>query len=160
MLRLYSKNISTLDIIYLFFELVPTFFSYFFLITSVYITFIINKLLQQARMKYQKQYLKIYARELRLNATEAEKRLWSRIRNDQLLGFRFNRQKVILNYIVDFYCAKAKLIIELDGGQHYQTEHQKKDRIRDNKLSTLGLTVLRFDNIRVMTALDDVVEEM
>ena len=53
-------------------------------------------------------------------------KLWQRINRDQLLGFRFNRQKPLLSYIVDFYCAKAKLIIELDGSQHYEPDYQEK----------------------------------
>lgn len=96
--------------------------------------------------------LKDNSRKLRKNQTEAEKRLWYRIANDQL-GFRFNRQKPLLTYIVDFYCAKAKLVIELDGGQHYEPDYQANDKIRDAELASLGLRVLRFDNYRVMKIL-------
>lgn len=103
--------------------------------------------------------LKDNSRKLRKNQTEAEKRLWYRITNDQL-GFRFNRQKPLLTYIVDFYCAKAKLVIELDGGQHYEPDYQANDKIRDAELGSLGLTILRFDNYRVMTDIDSVIEEI
>ncbi|AHG78730.1 hypothetical protein X875_1080 [Mannheimia varigena USDA-ARS-USMARC-1388] len=79
--------------------------------------------------------------------------------NDQL-GFRFYRQKPLLTYIVDFYCPKAKLVIELDGSQHYELEHQSNDKSRDAELVSLGLTVLRFDNYRVMTDIESVIEEI
>lgn len=103
--------------------------------------------------------LKPNSQKLRTTQTEAEKRLWYRIRCDQL-GFRFYRQKPLLTYIVDFYCPKAKLVIELDGSQHYEPEHQANDKIRDAELASLGLTVLRFDNYRVMTEIDSVIEDI
>ena len=59
--------------------------------------------------------------------TDAENRLWMKLRGKQLNNFQFYRQKIIGNYIVDFYCAKANLIIELDGGQHYNEEDLAKD---------------------------------
>lgn len=104
--------------------------------------------------------LKLLAQQLRSTQTEAERKLWQRINRDQLLGFRFNRQKPLLNYIVDFYCLKAKLVIELDGSQHYKPEHQAQDRLRDAELNSLGFTVMRFDNYRVMSEIDNVVEEI
>lgn len=66
----------------------------------------------------------------------------------------------MLTYIVDFYCAKAKLVIELDGGQHYEKNHQENDRLRDKELVCLGFTVLRFDNRQVLLQIDNVVEEI
>lgn len=72
----------------------------------------------------------------------------------------------MLNFIVDFYCAKAHLVIELDGGQHFEPEHQQKDAARDNALEARSLCVLRFDNRQVlmemesvMAVIDEVVEE-
>ena len=102
--------------------------------------------------------LKILSQKLRSTQTEAERKLWHRINRDQLLGFRFNRQKPLLSYIVDFYCLKAKLVIELDGSQHYESDYQEKDRLRDAELNSLGFTVMRFDNHSVMTNIDGVVE--
>ena len=102
--------------------------------------------------------LKILSQKLRSTQTEAERKLWQRINRDQLLGFRFNRQKPLLSYIVDFYCLKAKLVIELDGSQHYEPDYQEKDRLRDAELNSLGFTVMRFDNHSVMTNIDGVVE--
>ncbi len=84
--------------------------------------------------------LKQLSQKLRSNQTDAERKLWQRINRDQLLGFRFNRQKPLLNYIVDFYCLKAKLVIELNGSQHYEPEHQEKDALRDAQLNSLGFT--------------------
>jgi len=76
----------------------------------------------------------------------------------QILALQFYRQKPILNYIVDFYCPAANLVIECDGSQHFTNEGLEADRIRDEALAELGLKVLRFDNGQVMTRLDNVVE--
>ena len=62
----------------------------------------------------------------------------------------------MLAFIVDFYCPAAKLVIELDGSQHYDEEHQKKDQARDDTLAGLGLQVLRFDNRQVLLEIDAV----
>ncbi|MEK6764906.1 MAG: endonuclease domain-containing protein [Planctomycetota bacterium] len=102
--------------------------------------------------------LKKYSRELRTNMTDAEKLLWSRIRRKQLKDCQSYRQKIIGNYIVDFYCPKSKLIIELDGGQHYSGEGMRKDKIRDNYLKNLELTVLRFSDRDVFKNLQGVLE--
>nr|WP_218951171.1 endonuclease domain-containing protein [Acinetobacter sp. YH12108] len=88
--------------------------------------------------------------------TEAEKLLWSKLRSKQILGLQFYRQKPILNYIVDFYCPAANLVIECDGSQHFTDEGLEADRIRDEALAQLGLKVLRFDNGQVMGRIDDV----
>ena len=68
------------------------------------------------------QNLRQFSRELRKNSTDAERRLWSKLRLRQLNGFQFYRQRIIVNYIVDFFCPKAKLVIEVDGSQHYSGE--------------------------------------
>ncbi|WP_439258073.1 endonuclease domain-containing protein [Lonepinella sp. BR2271] len=104
--------------------------------------------------------LKLNSQKLRSAQTEPEKRLWERIRNDQLLGFRFYRQKPLLSYIVDFYCPKANLVIELDGRQHYEHDHWENDRIRDAELNSIGLQVLRFDNQEVLCELDTVIDKI
>lgn len=70
--------------------------------------------------------------------TEAEKTLWFQLRKKQLKGYLFYRQKIIGKYIVDFYCPKANLVIELDGGQHYSETVQAKDRLRDDVLRQMG----------------------
>jgi very-short-patch-repair endonuclease len=104
--------------------------------------------------------LKQPSRELRSNMTDAERVLWARLRGKQLLDEQFYRQKPIGPFIVDFYCHAARLVIEVDGGQHYEPEHARKDVERDRYLSDLGLNVLRFNNLQVLQETDAVVEEI
>jgi very-short-patch-repair endonuclease len=75
--------------------------------------------------------LKPFARHLRSNMTDAEQLIWSKIRRKQIGDLQFYRQKNIGEYIVDFYCPKSKLILEIDGGQHYEEKAMKKDQQRD-----------------------------
>jgi len=107
--------------------------------------------------KYNKK-LKKTSRTLRKNMTDTEKFLWSKIRNKQLKNYQFYRQKPIGEYIVDFYCPKRKLIIELDGGQHYTEKGTKEDRERDNYFKELGLKVLRFSDREVFENTEGVLE--
>jgi very-short-patch-repair endonuclease len=93
------------------------------------------------------------AKQLRQKMTEAEKLLWSRIRNRQL-GVKFRRQTPIGRYIADFYCHEHKLIIELDGSQHL--EQAEYDQIRTDYFNAQGISVLRFWNNEVLCQLDDV----
>ncbi len=102
--------------------------------------------------------LKQASRDLRNNMTDAEQLLWQRLRRKQILGLQFYRQKPVLNFIVDFYWPAASLVIECDGGQHYTAEGLEADRVRDEALAELGLTVLRFDNRQVLTETDAVIE--
>lgn len=104
--------------------------------------------------------LKQYSRTLRKNITDAEHLLWTKVRGRQLKGYQFYRQKIIGNYIVDFYCPKANLIIELDGGQHYDDEGKEKDRIRDDYMTIMRLKVLRFSDREVFKNLKDVIEKI
>lgn len=92
--------------------------------------------------------------------TDAERFLWSKIRRKQIKNRQFYRQKIIGHYIVDFYCPKSRLIIELDGGQHYSEKGVANDRIRDNFLEDQGLTVLRFSDKEVLRNIDGVIEEI
>lgn len=108
-------------------------------------------------MKPYKKNLKQVSRNLRNNMTEAEKLLWSRLRNKQILGLQFYRQKPILNYIVDFYCPAVNLAIECDGNQHFTEEGLETDRIRDEALRELNLRVLRFSNLQIMNQLEEVI---
>ena len=88
-----------------------------------------------------------HAKELRKNMTPWERKLWY----DFLRSYpvRFQRQKAIGEYIADFYCAKAKLIIELDGGGHYTPEQAQKDQLRTENLESMDLTVLRICNLDI-----------
>lgn len=108
-------------------------------------------------LKYNKK-LKKTARNLRKNMTEAERKLWRELRRDQINGYRFYRQKPIGNYIVDFYCPKLKLIIELDGSQHYWKKGIKNDQIRDSFLRSLGLKIIHIPNVEVYKNLEGIVE--
>ena len=87
------------------------------------------------------------ARALRRNMTREERHLWYDFLKD--LPVMVHRQKVIGNYIVDFYIAEAKLVIELDGWQHYEDLGKAADAVRDAYLRSLGLTVLRYSNADV-----------
>jgi very-short-patch-repair endonuclease len=107
-------------------------------------------------MKSYNPALKPFSRNLRSNMTDAEQLLWSKLRRKQILGLQFYRQKPLANYIVDFYCAAANLVIELDGSQHFEPDHQVKDEERDRVLESMGIRVLRFDNRQVLTELDAV----
>ena len=100
--------------------------------------------------------LKAPARSLRTTMTDAEEALWHCLRRKQIQGVQFYRQKPLLSFIVDFYCPAAKLVIELDGSQHFETEHQAKDQARDLALAGIGLKVLRFDNRQVLLETDAV----
>ncbi len=102
--------------------------------------------------------LKEAARELRKNMTDAERRVWAGIRRKQLKGHQFYRQKNIGRYIVDFYCPAAKLIVEIDGGQHYLAEGIWKDMVRDAYMTSLGLTVLRSTDREALDNTDTVIE--
>jgi len=108
-------------------------------------------------MHYYKPYLRSAARSLRRTATDAEQILWSRLRGKQIHGLPFYRQKPLAGYIADFYCAKAKLVIELDGSQHFEEQHRLNDAERTRVLEAMGLRVLRFDNRQVLVELDRVV---
>ena len=98
------------------------------------------------------------AQALRTGMTKEERHLWY----DFLKGLSvsFNRQKVLGPYIVDFYCANAKLVIELDGSQHYEDQGQEADLQRDQWLNAQGLRVLRFSNADVNARFHGVCEEI
>ena len=92
--------------------------------------------------------------------TDAEKLLWSRIRRKQLKGLQVYRQKPIGGFIADFYCPKAKLVIELDRGHHYSEAVRKADRLRDKYMESVGLRVLRFSDREVFENLTEVLEKI
>ncbi|MCY7353706.1 MAG: endonuclease domain-containing protein [Lysobacter sp.] len=98
------------------------------------------------------------ARRLRCTMTDAEQRLWYRVRRKQLNDVQFYRQKPLGRYIVDFYAPSAKLVVELDGSQHMTSEGVGADAARDAALTTMGLCVLRFDDRQVLMEVDAVVE--
>ncbi len=92
--------------------------------------------------------------------TDAEKHIWFKIRLEQLKGCKFYRQKIIGNYIVDFFCPKAKLAIELDGSQHHLENMIEADQIRDAYLRNQGIRVLRFTDTDALINTDAVIEKI
>src|SRR5512139_2954920 len=95
-------------------------------------------------------------RGLRRNQSEAEAKLWTNLRDWQIDGIKFRRQRAIGNYIVDFVCFEAKLIIEIDGGQHNESPAAEKDQQRTQWLNSRGFEVLRFWNNEVLENIDGV----
>jgi very-short-patch-repair endonuclease len=96
------------------------------------------------------------ARGLRRRSTDAERLLWSKLRNRQLENHKFRRQQPIGGYIVDFVCLEQRLVVEVDGGQH--ALRQAEDERRSGFLGAEGYRVLRFWNNQVLNELDAVVE--
>ena len=101
-----------------------------------------------------------FSQNLRNNITDAERRLWSKLRLKQLNGYQFYRQRVIGNYIVDFCSPALKLVIEVDGSQHYSDDVASFDKIRDKYLQDYGFKVLRFNDYEVLTNTNGVVENI
>ena len=99
------------------------------------------------------------ARFLRKNMTPAEKILWAHIRKKQL-KLRFRRQHPIDKYVVDFIALYVGLVIEVDGGHHYEIEQMKKDNKRTKYLENLGLTVIRYNNHEINTNLQGVIHHL
>ena len=97
-----------------------------------------------------------YAKELRKNMTKEERHLWYDFLKDYPV--RFSRQKVLGKYIVDFYSASAKIIIELDGSQHFEEAGQKYDKNRDEYLKEYGLNIIRIPNNEINENYDGVCE--
>ncbi|MFY0606102.1 MAG: DUF559 domain-containing protein [Cyclobacteriaceae bacterium] len=93
--------------------------------------------------------LKTFSRYLRSNSTLSEVLFWQELRAGTIRGYKFNRQKPLGRYIVDFYCKKLKLVIEIDGGNHHHPEAMVRDDIRQKALEELGLSFLRFEELDV-----------
>lgn|SRR5512134_113465 len=99
-----------------------------------------------------------FARALRRNATDAERLVWSLVRNKRLAGFKFRRQHPLGPYIVDFLCVRARLAIEIDGGHHWTDAQQRHDRRRSEFIRRRGIRELRFTNIQVLRETESVLE--
>jgi len=95
------------------------------------------------------------SRSLRVNQTDAEKKLWQKLRSRQLSGHKFVRQEPLGRYICDFVCREKKVIIEVDGGQHLES---LRDKVRDEFMENLGYRVLRFWNNDVLANVDGVLQ--
>jgi very-short-patch-repair endonuclease len=98
------------------------------------------------------------ARELRRNANETEKRLWWFLRGGQLNGFKFRRQHAIGQYIGDFVCLRAHLVVEVDGETHGNDERERRDAVRTESIERAGYRVIRFWNDDVFNGTEGVIE--
>ena len=97
-------------------------------------------------------------RELRKSQTGAERQLWKILRNKQMGGYKFFRQYGIGPYITDFYCPLSKIVIEVDGGQHYSEQGMRDDKQREGYLKRGGIRVIRFSNLDVLKNMAGVFE--
>jgi len=104
--------------------------------------------------------LKELAKKLRQNMTFSEVKLWNEIKNSQLMGYDFDRQRPIGNFIVDFYCKDLKLAVEIDGITHEDEDILLKDKIRQEELETFGVVFLRFDALLVVNKVEAAVREI
>jgi len=107
---------------------------------------------------HNRKYLNEYRKRLRNNLTSAEATLWKSLQKKQLMGRKFRRQHSIKNFIVDFYCASEKLIIELDGAVHLDFAQENYDHERTLQLEKLGFMVIRFENKEVFENLEVVLD--
>jgi very-short-patch-repair endonuclease len=98
-------------------------------------------------------------KELRNNSTPQETLLWSKLKNSQI-GLKFRRQHSIGGYIVDFYCPTKRLVVEIDGSQHFIKNNKEYDKIRSNYFEGLDIKVLRFTNAEINTSLDGVLQKI
>ena len=104
--------------------------------------------------------LKEFSRDLRSHSTLSEILLWQKLRASQFRGFAFNRQKLLGNYIVDFYCRKLNLVIEVDGNSHFFEESVMEDQERQNVIERMGLNFLRCSDLEVKRSMPTVLEEI
>ena len=100
------------------------------------------------------------AQQLRKDMTEAEKKLWKRLRNRKFEGLKFRRQHPISRFIVDFYCHEKLLVLEVDGGIHEEAEVKERDEGREKELENFGLTVIRITNEEVLNNMNRVLEKL
>jgi very-short-patch-repair endonuclease len=104
--------------------------------------------------------LKQRRRELRRNQSDAERALWAKVRNKQFFGMKFFRQYSIGPYILDFYCPTVKLAVELDGGQHNQSDKRERDAARSEYLKAQRIDVMRFWNNEVLLDIESVLSKV
>ena len=107
-----------------------------------------------------KQNLKEFSRQLRKNSTLGEVLLWKELSAGQMEGYNFNRQKPIGQFIVDFYCKRLRLVIEVDGGYHYEEEQIVVDKQRQKLIEEMGLYFLRFHDEEIRKDMPDVLRKI
>lgn len=114
---------------------------------------------QETFMKiYYNQKLKQLSRDLRNNSTLSEVLLWNELKARKLMGYQFMRQKPVNNFILDFYCSKLKLAIEIDGDSHLGKENY--DKLRQSEIEELGIEFLRFNDKDVKKNLNNVLQSI
>jgi very-short-patch-repair endonuclease len=99
-------------------------------------------------------YLKKYAKKLRKTMTFSEVRLWNELKNGQMMGYDFDRQRMIGKYIVEFYCKDLKLALEVDGITHLEEQVAVRDSIRQKELESTGVSFLRFDALLIINKVE------
>jgi very-short-patch-repair endonuclease len=99
---------------------------------------------------------RVRARELRHTSTDVEHAIWQRLRSRQLGGYKFRRQHPIAGHFADFACIEARLVVELDGGQHFESDTMRADELRSARLLEAGFHVMRFDNRQALSETDAV----
>ena len=99
-------------------------------------------------------------RELRKNSTKAESILWDKLRDRRLLGYKFRRQYSVKHFVLDLYCPKFKLAIEVDGKSHDSEEAKKYDKLRQEYIETLGIRFIRIKNEDVISDIENVLESI
>ena len=104
--------------------------------------------------------LKEFAKKLRKTMTFSEVKVWNELKNGQLMGYDFDRQRPIGNYIVDFYCKDLLLALEIDGITHQDERVMYKDGIRQKELEMLGVTFLRFEALLCVNKVEAVIREI
>ncbi len=109
---------------------------------------------------YQDKILKGFRKELRNNSTDAERKMWSVLRRNQIMGFKFTRQYSVGKFIADFYCPSLRLAVELDGSQHMQKDNITYDKNRTRFFNSKNISVLRFYDNEVLNNLEGVVERI
>jgi very-short-patch-repair endonuclease len=119
---------------------------------------LVKRFLIQSIMLTYNPNLKQFARDMRKDPTEAERKFWKEIASNDKLGFRFLRQKPIDNYIADFYCHKLKLVVEIDGDSHSETPEY--DEIRTQVMNIHGLKVVRFTNDQILYNIEGIHDKM
>jgi len=103
------------------------------------------------------QHTRDFAKKLRSNPTDAKRKLWAYLRSKRI-GEKFQRQEPIGEYICDFYCKEARLIVEIDGGRHFGEDGKERDARRSKALESLGLKVIRFSNYDVLMNIEAVMD--
>ncbi len=104
--------------------------------------------------------LKQLARNLRNNSTLSEVLFWNEVKTSQILGYQFFRQKAIGNFIVDFYCPKLKLVIEIDDDSHGYVKAMEQDELKEKYLSKIGLELIRYDDHDVKTGMSNILDHL